>query len=294
MSAKSVYTWALALSLAGFGAARGQTPAGPTPVPFAPPGIPVTIQDGPNDPLPEMQIPSLSAWILNPRGDPRGPYGGNGPIRMEYFVRSGVDFPVGGGKFTETLQTGWTIDVGIRTLCFDTPGDAAWAFELGIMNSYNHGKRQDIQFPLSILVPPSTANVVGGTTPKQVNFGTDPGVPGVTNKELNRTYLTLGVGREWFGTLAFLPECWHWRVGVDGGGRYGSERMRFNEIRHRTDTIGALYAAIHSDLEIPVNCGVLIFGLRLEYAYTWADILQSTTNADVQDLNLLFNVGLRF
>jgi hypothetical protein len=294
MSAKSVFTWALVLSLAGFGTARCQTPEGPTPVPFAPPSFPVTIPAGPKDPVPEMQIPSLSSWILNPRGDLRGPYGGDGPIRLELFLRSGVDFPVGGGKFMETLQTGWTIDGGLRTLCFNTAGDAAWAFELGILNTFNHGKRPDIQFPLSILVPPPTANVVGATTPQRVNFGRDPGVPGVTTESLNRTYVTFGAGREWFGTLSILPQCWHWRFGVDAGGRWGTESMGFNEIRHRTDTIGGVYAAIHSDLEIPVNCGYVFFGLRLEYAYTWADILQDTTNTDVQDLNFLFNVGLRF
>jgi hypothetical protein len=256
---------------------------------FSPGGIPVTLP-GPNDPPPETQVPMLSPWILNPRGDQRGPVGANGPVRSEVFLRTGFDFPIGGGRFMETLQDGWTIAGGVRTLVFTPAGDSAWAFDIGVMNTFNHGKRPDIQFPLSILVPPSSN--VG--TPGRVNFGTDPGVPGVTTEGLNRTYLTFGLGKEWYGDLAFLPQCWRWRFGLDGGGRWGTESLGFNEIRHRTDTIGAIYAAIHSDIEMPLNCGIFFIGLRLEYAYTWSDILQSTTNADVQDLNLLFNVGLRF
>jgi hypothetical protein len=291
MSAKTVFTCALVVGLAGFQAVRGQGPAVMGSGPNGPlGGIPVTVPAGGNEPLPEMQVPTLSTWILNPRGDARGPYGGNGPVRAEVFLRSGVDFPVGGGKFTETLQDGWSIAFGVRTLCFNTAGDSAWAFDVGFLNSYNHGKRQDIQFPLSILVPSPIAN----GAPGRVNFGVDPGVPGVTTADINRSYLTCGLGKEWFRSVAFLPQCWYLRFGVDGGGRYGAESMRFQEIRHRNDTIGALYAAIHSDLEVPVNCGVFFVGLRLEYAYTWSDILQNTTIADVQDLNILFNVGVRF
>jgi hypothetical protein len=295
MNAKTVFTCALVVILAGVPAVHGQSPAGAgdgAPVAFG--GIPVATPGGAGEPLPEMQMPVLSSWILNPRGDVRGPVGGNGPIRIEFFLRSGIDFPVGGSRYMETLQNGWTIAGGIRSLFFTTAGDSAWAFDVGVLNTFNHGKRPDIQFPLTILVPPSTNNVIGGNANKVVNFGTDPGVPGVTTEGLNRTYFTLGMGKEWFGKLAFLPQCWNWRCGVDGGGRYGCESMGFNEIRHRTDTIGALYAAIHSDIEMPCNCAMLFVGLRLEYAYTWADILQSTTNADVQDLNLLFNVGLRY
>jgi hypothetical protein len=285
MSAKTVFTCALVLSLAGFQAVRGQAPAGTGGGPYAPPGgIPVTVPLGPNEPMPEVQIPALSSWILNPYG----------PIRSEFFVRGGFDMPVGGGKFTDTLSNGWTIAGGIRTMFYNTAGDAAWAFELGVLNTFNHGKRPDIQFPLSILVPPSTNNALGGNTPQRVNFGTDPGVPGVTTEGLNRTYLTLGFGREWYADLAFVPQCWRWRFGIDGGGRYGSESLSFNEIRHRTDTIAALYAAIHSDIEIPINCGTFFVGLRLEYAYTWADVLQDTTRADVQDINLMLNAGIRF
>jgi hypothetical protein len=294
MSAKTVFTCALVLSLIGFRTVQGQGPGVTESVTNLLPPSPQAVQSLPQDPPPELQIPSLSSWILNPRCEPIGPFGRNGPIKPEIYLRSGIDVPVGGGRFMDTLQTGWTIAGGVRSLFYNAPGDAAWVIDFGILNSTNHGKRPDTTFPLSILVPPSTANVIGANNPQRVNFGTDPGVPGVTNRRLNRTYFTFGGGREWSYQLSFLPQHWFWRWGFDGGGRFGSERMDFNEIRHRTDTIGALYAAAHSDIEIPINCAVLYFGFRVEYAYTWADILQDTTNADVQDLNFLFTVGLRF
>ena len=55
-----------------------------------------------------------------------------------------------------------------------------------------------------------------------------------------------------------------------------------------------VFLAVHSDLEIPCGCCIFQAGLRSEYGYTWADILQRQNNSDVQDINLLFNLGLRF
>jgi hypothetical protein len=143
-----------------------------------------------------------------------------------------------------------------------------------------HGSLQT-RFPLSVL---------DGTT--RIDFGKG-GVPGVTIQSLNRTFVNLGPGREWylFGS-AFAPGN-KVRIGVDGGGRWGSARMELHEFHHRTDTIAGLYAAAHADLEIPCSpCCVFYAGLRVEWDYTWMDILQRTS--DIQDINALANFGVRW
>jgi len=63
-------------------------------------------------------------------------------------------------------------------------------------------------------------------------------------------------------------------------------------IRHRTDVIGGFYVGMHNDLEIPSRWGVVTVGSRWEYSYTWSDILQHVS--DIQELNLLLTVGIRY
>ena len=83
-------------------------------------------------------------------------------------------------------------------------------------------------------------------------------------------------------------------VGVDLGGSWGTSKVEFNEIRHRTDVVGRLLVAIHSDVEIPRGCCIFTFGLRGVYDYSWSDVLQEQNNAEVQDIQLLGTIGVRF
>jgi hypothetical protein len=76
------------------------------------------------------------------------------------------------------------------------------------------------------------------------------------------------------------------------GGGWGSASAEFDEIRHRTDVIGGTFASLHTDLEIPCNCCTFYTGLRLEWAYTWGDILQ--VQSDVNEFNMLLSFGVRF
>ena len=125
-------------------------------------------------------------------------------------------------------------------------------------------------------------------------FGKD-GIPGVTLRQLNRTFFDVGAGKEWYLWGAANSTGPMFRIGLDGGGRWGSAMAEFNEIRHRTDVIGGVWAAGHADFEIPCGgCCIFQAGLRVEYGYTWSDILQIQNKSDVQDINILFNVGLRF
>jgi hypothetical protein len=314
MNAKTVFSSALVWTVVCLGAVRGQAPSG-SPVPPSPTGS--YSNSAPN--LPSLVPPPSSApadiapgspgapgmygpssWI---RGDKYGccdQPGGSGPIQTELFVRAGPSVPFGhNGQVAESLQTGLDLEAGGRVLFFDPSMEEAWSVELGITNITNHA-HSGVPMNLNIFVPqnpnnPATApNASGGFNPLMVNFGQN-GLPGVTLEQLNRTYFDLGGGKDWYIWGSANSAGSKWRVGIDGGGRYGTESAEFNEIPHRTDVIGGLFAAIHSDYECPL-CRSFIFqaGVRVEYGYTWSDIMQIQNNSDVQDLNIMISIGVRF
>src|SRR5262249_7442338 len=100
----------------------------------------------------------------------------------------------------------------------------------------------------------------------------------------NETLVNLGFGREyylWGSADCSRKEC-NWRVGWEGGGSYGTCKVDFNEIRHRTDTLGGLFFALSSDLEVPYQCAILQAGIRCQYSYTWTDVLQNQNPGDFQ------------
>lgn len=296
----------LLVAVLGSGVARGQAPYSTTTPNFGPsmgqpPYTPNNPLDEPNNQFGPADDPSqkpptldrpgtLSQWILGHTFAPccLGPFGGDGPIRRELFGRVGAAIPFGGGPMARSLQTGVMVGAGGRSLFFNPENTQAWTLELGISSTWNHASQPDIQVPLSILVPPAA----GQTNPTRANFGTG-NLPGVTIRSLNRTFLNLGAGREYYLCGSAGCGTLNWRVGFDGGGRYGSEMADFNEIRHRTDTIAGVWAAVHTDLEIPCGCCTYYVGVRAEWDYTWSDILQGS-DADVQGINLLFNFGVRF
>ena len=304
MSAKSVFCAALLVAVLGYGAAHGQSPSPPMaqgswPGKYQAPYTPVSPLDEPlgrtgvdedaylSRPTPERPG-KVSQWITGPRSECCfGPFGGDGPIRYEVFGRTGVSIPFGSGIYGRSLQPGVMLSAGGRTLLFDEDRSAAWTLELGLTSIWNHSSRPDIQIPMSILVP----NAQGIGT--RVNFGEDD-LPGVTTRALNRTTLDVAFGRECW--LWGAPGCggYSWRAGVDVGGRWGSARADFHEIRHRTDVIGGTFAAVHTDLECPCGCCTYLAGFRAEWAYTWTDILQHQNRADVMEINLLLNFGVRF
>src|SRR5205807_4651410 len=113
--------------------------------------------------------------------------------------------------------------------------------------------------------------------------------------ELNRTDVSVGVGRDWYlwGAANACGEK-RWRAGLDAGGRLGTAKAEFNEISHHTDTTGGVYIGLHTELEIPYGCCSFLVGFRAEWDYTWMDILQIQNNSDLQDVNLLFTFGVRY
>ncbi len=230
----------------------------------------------------------LSSWITWHQPECLGPLGGNGPIRSELFLRAGPSVPIGGGFFPDTLKTGWEIQGGGRTLFFNIQGDAAWTVDLSVSNINNTGRNPNESVTLRDVLVAGPRSQFGGSTNVLA-----PAVV-VTTRSLNRTFVNLGFGRDMYLCGAPDAEGLTWRVGIDGGGRYGSAKLEMHEIIHRTDTIAGMYAALHSDVEIPYGCITLLAGFRVEWDYTWMDILQIQNNSDLQDLNLLFTAGIRF
>jgi hypothetical protein len=274
-------------------AAHGQNPpeipAGAPPYAAPPAAAPAGAGPEAAPPPGTGAAPMLDDWMLYRRPhDCFCPIGGDGPIKTELYLRSGVDFkPFGPGVYGHILETGWEIQGGARVLFCTPDTHSAWVVDLGVVNMLNDSSRPDVQIPLTVLVPSPS----GGEVLK--SFGAN-GVPGVTASSLNRTFGSIGLGKEWWhGGPAEAPG-WKWRWGPDVGFRYGSEDATFNEIRHRTDTIHALYAAFHFDVEHACGCCTYFLGLRAEYSYTWSDILQSQNYSDVQDATLMFNIGVRF
>src|SRR5262249_6280073 len=153
------------------------------------------------------------------RPDCCGPVGGDGPVLYELYARIGPAIVTGGGVFNRTLDTGWMVAAGGRSLFFNPAQTAAWTIDLGISNSHNDARKHDVQIPLSILVPTQFG------TAERVNFGRDPDVPGVTVRELNRTFANIGFGREVYPVGPANGPGTKWRIGYDLGGRWGTAKL---------------------------------------------------------------------
>jgi hypothetical protein len=241
-----------------------------------------------------------SSWLMYPRTPGCCGPTGDGPIGWEVYFRSGLNFPIGGGLFNTELDPGWAVQGGGRVLFFNPPADAAWTLDVGLSNVfYNDGQRKRTT---NVLVPVVATNLGGGTT-------ITPTPTDVMVRDLNETFLNASFGREWY--LMGAADCKGggpvWRVGTDGGGSWGSAKVDLLEpplpatnnqgqnqraVGHITKEVGGLTASVHSDLECPCGSYVIQFGTRLEYGYIWTHILQ--TQMDVQSLNLLFTLGVRY
>ena len=308
MSVKSVCLSSLVLTLLGLSAVRGQDPASPLsvdshgPLPYNPSGSPL----GPQETTPEGRIgvgplpPSLGpldspgSWLVHPRQcGCCGPVGRNGPIGSELYLRTGINVPIGGGalgKGTGVLDTGWAIQGGGRVLFFDPNRESAWTVDLGLLNINNNSIDRTHVFQLHNV--PSRVTPPGSLTPTTTNI---PVLP-VTVAGLNQTYAVFTVGREWWliGSGDYTYKGLTWRAGIDGGGLYGTAKLDLNEIRHRTDTLGGLTVGLHTDLEYPCGCVIFQAGFRAEYSYIWNDLLQEQNPSDLQYLNFLGTLGIRF
>ncbi len=289
MNTKIVFSTILAWTLVGFSSAFGQYRNIPVDDSYSAMPLPETSDaPKPTPRSPQFGDPTRpSEWILYRQcEDCYCPAGGHGPIGTEFYLRVGPSFAYGDGTFGQVLDSGWGIQGGARLMFFNHPRDRAWYMDLSLINIWNDANRPDVKVPLSVLVPDPTGTVV------RVNFG-EGGLPGVTIREFNRTFVNFGIGRKWYINGAANCGNFSWRVGAEAGGRYGSGNVEFLEIQKRSDTLGGVYVSLGSDAEIPCGCCTFWGGIRTEWAYTWSDILQRT-DADVEEILLMFTAGIRY
>lgn len=289
MRIKTVIWLSLVVSAVGMTTARAQY----SPPPVGSPGMGQqgsaqqgAVTDGQQSAI-IPQTATLSQWITYDYGD-FGPVGDGIPVMSEVFLRSGFAIPTSAGplgNLGKSLDLGWEIEGGGKLLFFNQSLDSAWTLWASISNAANRGVRRDIKYTINdfvfVGVDPFSQKQIFTRQKQEVSVAS-----------YNRTYVNLAIGREWylFGA-ANTPEN-SWRVGVDGGGRWGSASIRLHEIQHRTDVIGAVFASFYTDYAIPVGACTILTGVRGEWDYTWSDILQGAN--DLMSINALFTVGLLF
>lgn len=232
----------------------------------------------------------FSPYIVYPRSPGcTGPVGCNGPIGGEIYLRTGVSNPIGGSFFGRLLDSGWQLDGGARSVFYNQMRNGAWVIDFGITTIFNDTSRLDVPVLLQN-IPTKTQGLVIPIEPIAV-------------KHMNRTYVNFGGGKEWF--LWGVPEgdClpWSWRMGLDAGGRWGTMKVDINKLQvdaadlpHLSNTIGGVYTAWHTDVMVPFGPGMVTYGFRAEWAYTWTDVLQKAHNGDIMDINLLGTIGFQF
>jgi hypothetical protein len=226
----------------------------------------------------------MSSWIQYPHSGIGCTPLVDGPVTWEIFVRSGVSVNVSGGAMGEALSPGWQIEGGGRSLFFNPEMDEAWTVSVSGSNvRYNRSSK-------SVTVP---RNFYG--TPPGPGLAPTMSTTDVTIAGLNRSFANVGMGREWYimGSAKDVTEC-SWNIGAEVGFKFGSDNMTFSEIPHVTKDAYGVSGALYSDIEVPYNGAFLTAGVRLEFDSIWSDILQSQNNSNVEDINVLFHVGIRF
>jgi hypothetical protein len=291
----------LVVAFLGLGVAHAQGPVYSLDAVITPPANPPGVTAAPaiappltpGEPAgPEYGGGGVSSWLAYPRAAGCcSPTGRNGQIGSELYLRSGTSVPIGGGFFGSVMKPGWDIAGGVRTLLFNPESTAAWTADLGLTNIHYYTSTRSqatlLNFQSQVSVP-SSSGIPTTTTMTIPQFA-------VTPAGLNNTFVNLAFGREWYlwGSAATCGEC-KWRVGGDFGGLWGTERVDLVEIKHKTGSISGFFVSLHSDLEIPCGCCIVYAGLRMEYGYTFSDILQRQNNTDLQSLNFLATFGVRF
>jgi hypothetical protein len=304
MNVKSTCLLALLLNLGGVSTAWSQVPN--LPAPFNDTATPPAVATNGTDYSPvngtivngtmsRPHVAGLSNWIIGPRPcDCCGPLGGDGCLGYELYLREGLTAPMSSVYLGQTLSLGWAIQGGGRTLFFNPDGNAAWTVDLGVGNDNNHGRHPDKVAKLHNIIVPSPYYTGENISVPEVS---------VTVASLNRTYVTLALGYEYYllgcgqtcstGCCSDADRGLMWRFGLDVAGRYGSAKLQMHELRHRTDVFEGLTVALHTDVEIPCGCCLFFFGPRVEFNYDWLNILQDN-DANLRSINVLLNLGTRF
>jgi hypothetical protein len=219
--------------------------------------------------------PVAGCGLPGPAGDCCGPVGANGPIGQEIYVRFGANFPLGNGLLARSLNTaGHTVQVGGRSQFFDPPGDAAWALDLHLQYEFNNADAQDV-----------------------VTFRGEP----VLVRELHRWAVGLGGGRDMFlSAPGFVGGTWdaNFRLGWDVGGRWGTGHVDLNPLfepegyRRHQDVFAQAFAGVLATVEVPVGGWTWVGGGRLEWDYTFSDLIPK--GSSFHEINVLLMCGVRY
>jgi hypothetical protein len=221
-----------------------------------------------------------------------GPTGGNGLLTYELYSRTGPSLPVQGGGFIGRLNTGWVVEAGVRTLFFNTEADAAWVVDVGLSYTYNRGRQQRNVLQVYAPQPRDFSGNLTGPDRLEV-FGI---------RGLHRTNFNIAIGRDWFAygpaTVGSANRV-NWRYGGDIGFRWGTSHVdlvpQANERNYlrRTGITDSIFFGGHVDREVNFGNWIFFNGLRMEYDYTWTNVIPDH-NGDIVSLNFLMYAGVRF
>ena len=222
-----------------------------------------------------------------------GPVGANGPVTYELYARTGPNIIVGGsGTFSGALRSGWVIAGGGRTLLYDTTGDAAWAFDLGVGLTYTRGEQNRV---IDVFSPretdPNTGLLAG---PDQIHP--------FRVRSLHRSTFNYALGRDWFlngpGYLG-AEQSSNTRLGFDVGGRWGYSHVELVPVEdprnylRRSGVTHGIFLGTNYTWEQPMGAWILVIGGRAEWGITFSNLVPPQ-NGNLQDVNLLLTIGVRF
>src|SRR5262249_24290271 len=161
-----------------------------------------------------------------------------------------------------------------RSQFFNAAGDAAWAIDAHLAYTYNNAGGRAI-----------------------ITFRTEP----VIIRDLHRWAVGLGFGRDIFLVApAFVAGTWdaNFRLGWDAGGRRGSGHVDLTPLldpdgyRRHQDTFGQTFVGVMGTIEVPVGGYTALGGLRVEWDYTWSQILPKGSN--FHEVDVLAVMGVRY
>lgn len=223
-----------------------------------------------------------------------GPVGANGPVAYEVYMRTGVNLVVGGGpEFSGALKNGVTVGGGGRSLFFNTAGDAAWVIDLGLSYTYTRGAGTDRVIGVGTTPSPNAQTGVVDT-PEQINP--------FSIRAFHRTSFNYAVGRDYWlngpGNVGG-ESGWNTRFGWDVGGRWGTSHVDLVPVNNpaqyfrRSANFNGAFLGLTWNTEVPLGGWVGFLGGRVEYGYDWGNVVPPQ-QGDLQDIRILFNVGVRF
>jgi len=179
---------------------------------------------------------------------------------------------MGNGLLARGLNIGYATAAGGRAQFFSRAGAPAWTVDLHAFYSYNDAGGQDI-----------------------VTVRGEP----VTVRALHRSGVGLGVGQDYFlAGPGFVGGLWdaNLRYGWDAGGRWGAGHADLNSAfvralyRRHYDVFGQPFVGVFSTLDIPMGGYTCLIGGRVEWNYTFSDIIPKQGSFQEVVAQLMFGV----